>query len=72
MGACLGNTGDAGLIHDIKDSAEIEHRLADAARRIAERADALAERIHKGQSKDTHHKQLLTPHALQQGHERNS
>jgi len=61
-----------GLIHDIKDSAELEHRLADAARRIAERADSLAERIRKGQSKDMHHKQLLTPHALQQGRERNS
>jgi len=58
-----------GLIHDVKGSAELEHRLADAARRIAERAHALAERIRKGESQSTDNKQLLTPHMLEQGHD---
>ena len=39
-----------GLVHDIAGNAEYEFRLKEAARRISERAGALAQRIVQGQS----------------------
>lgn len=42
-----------GLVHDIEGCAELEHRLSDAARRIAERAYALVKRITEQGSQDT-------------------
>jgi len=42
-----------GLVHDIEGSAELEHRLSDAAHRIAERAYALVKRINEQGSQDT-------------------
>ena len=41
-----------GLVHDIEGSAEYEYRLKEAARRVSERADALVERIARGQNSD--------------------
>ena len=39
-----------GLVHDIAGNAEYEYRLKEAARRISERAEALVERIARGQN----------------------
>ena len=38
-----------GLVHEISGNAEYEYRVKDAARRVAERAGALSERIGQGQ-----------------------
>lgn len=56
-----------GLVHDIEGNSNLEYRLSDAARRIAERAHALTERIVKRQSKDTHLTELPSPPSLHEG-----
>jgi ParB-like chromosome segregation protein Spo0J len=56
-----------GLVHDIEGDSNLEHRVSDAARRIAERAHALTERIAKGRSKDTRPSELPSHLALHDG-----
>ena len=41
-----------GLVHDIEGDSNLEYRVSDAVRRIAERAQALAEKIDKQLSKE--------------------
>jgi hypothetical protein len=56
-----------GLVHDIEGDSNLEYRLSDAARRIAERAHALTERIAKRRSKDTRPSELPSHLALHDG-----
>ncbi|MBA7474443.1 hypothetical protein ES707_09796 [subsurface metagenome] len=56
-----------GLVHDIEGDSNLEYRVSDAARRIAERSHALAERIVKHRSKDTRLSELPAPPALHEG-----
>ncbi len=53
-----------GLADDIEGNASLEHRLDDAARRIAERAYALARRVGRHQGKDARLELLLNPPQL--------
>jgi len=56
-----------GLVHDIEGNSNLESRLSDAARRIAERAHVLTERIVKRRSKDKRLSELPSPTALHEG-----
>jgi len=56
-----------GLVHDIEGDPNLEYRLSDAARRIAERARALAERIAKLRSDYAHPSEISDTLALHDG-----
>ncbi len=56
-----------GLVRDIEGDSNLEYRVSDAARRIAERAHALTERIVKRQRKDARPSELPSRLALRDG-----
>jgi len=56
-----------GLVHDIEGDSNLEYRVSDAARRIAQRAHALTERIIKRRSKNARLSELPSPPALHDG-----
>ena len=56
-----------GLVHDIEGDSNVEYRVSDAARRIAERAWALAERITKHRGTEKHLNELPSTLKLSEG-----
>lgn len=56
-----------GLVNDIEGDSNLEYRVSDAARRIAERARALTERINKYRGKEKHLNELPSTLKLHEG-----